>query len=168
MDDLTKRIVEKTIENTDVLLSDGKLSWNVAREGIIRIILDLCEKYSDCEVSIKNRFEQFIIYNDEKNVERLAKNHSMELRNVRRDKRTYLFNKKTTMRVASNVEYVVVISNLSVSGAGIRTEFKPRCGSNVMVGSMPTTVVRHFAEGIGCQFLQPIAGENLHKTFGIR
>jgi hypothetical protein len=168
MDDLTKRIVEKTIKNTGLLLSDGKLSWNVAREGIIRLILDLCEKYPDCEVSIKNSFEPFIIRNDARNIERLAQNHSEELRNLRRHRRMYLRDKETTMRVASDVEYVVVISNLSVSGAGIKTELKPRCGSDVMVGSMPTTVVRHFAEGIGCQFLQQISEENLHKTFGIR
>jgi PilZ domain len=168
MDEITKRIVEMTIKKTAALLDDGKLSWDVAREGVIRIILDLCEKHPGYEIAIKNSFEQFIICNDAKDAEHLEQNHSSELQKRRRHGRMYLFNKKTTMRVESNAEYSVILSDLSVSGAGIKTEIKPLCGSDVMVGSVPTTVVRHFAEGIGCQFLQQLADENLRETFGIQ
>jgi hypothetical protein len=168
MDELTLHIIEQTIKITAALLFEGKLNWDIAREGVIRIIVDLCEKHPDYEMAIKNRFEPFIILNDAKNAERLESKHSSELLKRRRHGRMYLCNKKTTMRVASNIEYLVVLSNLSVSGAAIKTDLKPLCGSDVMVGSVPTTVVRHFAEGIGCQFLQQIAGENLRETFGIQ
>jgi hypothetical protein len=168
MDGLVKQIVAKTIKNTDALLMDGKLNWDVAREGIIRIVVDLCEKHPHSAVAIKNRFEQFIVRNDMANSERLGSGHLSRLSKRRRHARLYLCSEKTTMRIAPDKEYVVALSNLSVSGAEIKTNLKPLCGSDVIVGSVPTTVVRHFAEGIGCQFLHHIADEDLRETFRIQ
>lgn len=72
----------------------------------------------------------------------------------------------TVMRIDDEQDVEVRLQDVSISGASVLTEIKPRLGSEIMLGKLRALVVRHHAEGIGVQFLDIQNPDALRRYFG--
>jgi PilZ domain len=82
-----------------------------------------------------------------------ANRHALDLPEKRRHERFVPLMQLTVMRLPFGQEHFVKISSLSLSGVAIETDFVPAIGTRLAIGSTPATVVRHFEDGIACEFV---------------
>jgi hypothetical protein len=68
-------------------------------------------------------------------------------------------NPMTMLRLPSGREFPVRLIDVSRSGAGVAIDDRPEIGINVILGSTPAKVVRHFQDGIAVEFLRPLPPE---------
>lgn len=71
---------------------------------------------------------------------------------------------RAVLRVSGGAEHIVKILDVSLSGVGIQTNAKPQPGAEIIVGSKPAVVVRHFQDGFAAQFHQPLPQEEFDET----
>jgi hypothetical protein len=96
----------------------------------------------------------------------LANREYLGLPEGRTHERLTPLNPVVTLRLASGREVTARVIDISMSGVAIATETSPPLGTNLMVGSTPSRVVRYFEGGIGAQFMLPISADRFHE--GIR
>lgn len=61
----------------------------------------------------------------------------------------------TMMRLPYGGEHIVKINDISCDGANIETDRQPPVGAQILLGSTPAVVLRHFDHGLACQFITP-------------
>ena len=89
-----------------------------------------------------------------------ANRHAFNLPEDRRHERIVPLMQRTLLRLPDGQEVMVKIKDISLSGVGIETEARPEIGARIVVGATTATIVRHFDNGIGAEFLKPFtAGE---------
>ncbi len=86
-----------------------------------------------------------------------ANRHDVGLPEDRRHERIVPLMRRANLRLPEGREQIVKIVDISVSGVGIETESLPPIGTNVVIGSTPATVVRHFRGGFAGEFAKPFA-----------
>jgi hypothetical protein len=64
---------------------------------------------------------------------------------------------RAILRLEDKRELIVRILDISISGVGVATDTIPPLGAQVVLGSTPATVVRHFAGGFAGEFKKPFA-----------
>jgi hypothetical protein len=82
----------------------------------------------------------------------------------RRHERIVPLQQRSIMRLPSGEEQLVKIKDLSASGAAIETEMRPQIGAEVVVGSTPMMIVRHFAGGVAGEFARPFRLGEIDET----
>ena len=93
-----------------------------------------------------------------------ANRDSCSLPDGRRHERMVPFMRRTLLRLPDGQEIIAKIRDVSLSGAGIETEVRPDAGEQIMIGSRPAVVVRHFDGGIGAEFVTPFVPGALDET----
>lgn len=81
-----------------------------------------------------------------------ANRFALELADQRRHERFVPLMELSVLRLSKFEEHIVRIQSLSYSGVAILTDERPPLGLPVIVGNTPATVIRHFADGIACEF----------------
>ncbi len=82
----------------------------------------------------------------------LANKHELDLPEDRRHERIAPRNPITVLKLPDGRQYQCRIIDLSLSGAGIEIAVKPALGTQVTLGTMRGTVVRHFEDGVAIEF----------------
>ena len=82
----------------------------------------------------------------------LANREDLGLPEDRRHERVAPRNPFSAMHMEDGRSYECRIIDLSLSGAGIEIDVRPAIGTQVTLGTMRGTVVRHFEEGIAIEF----------------
>lgn len=82
----------------------------------------------------------------------LANRQDLGLPEDRRHERVAPRNPFSSLHMDDGRTYECRIIDLSLSGAGIEIDVRPAIGSQVVLGTMRGTVVRHFEEGIAIEF----------------
>lgn len=72
----------------------------------------------------------------------------------RRHERIVPRNARSVLRLPNGSEHPVKIIDVSVSGAAMQTDAKPKLGTIVTIGSTPARVVRVAAEALAIEFLR--------------
>lgn len=162
MDRLIAKVVNRTIGDTEALLSSGNVRWEEARAEVLRILVDLCEQQPEHETEIKTAFDPFIVRHDQDDapgpLSKFFANGAMAERQPiilpvrRRHPRFVPSEPKAIMRLPEGREYAVTILNLSLSGICVQSPVKPPLMSEVTVAERPVVVIRHIAEGFAGQF----------------
>jgi len=70
----------------------------------------------------------------------------------RRHERIQPRNPRTTLKLANGREFVVLLIDISQSGAAVAVDVRPAIGERVTVGSTPAQVVRQFDDGVAVEF----------------
>ena len=84
----------------------------------------------------------------------LANRHILGLPEDRRHDRVTPRNPTTRLILPNGSSVVVRITNISQSGAAIRSEFRPEVASPVTIGKTPARVIRHLDDGFAVEFLR--------------
>ena len=71
------------------------------------------------------------------------------------------------LKLPDGRSYPIQIIDISLSGAAVAVDVKPAVGSVVWLAGMQGTVVRHFAEGIGLDFINIAQHATLDYKFGM-
>ncbi|MBX3596445.1 MAG: PilZ domain-containing protein [Rhizobiaceae bacterium] len=95
----------------------------------------------------------------------LVARQKLGLAEDRRHDRVAPRNPFTSLRMDDGRSYECRIIDLSLSGAGIEIDVRPAIGSQVTLGTMRGTVVRHFEEGIAIEFASLHDQEELDQQF---
>lgn len=96
----------------------------------------------------------------------LANREALGLPEGRTHERLTPRNPAVTVKIEGEGEAQARIIDVSMSGVALASTRAPALGTNVLVGSTPGKVVRHFEGGFGAQFLLPISPDRFHE--GIR
>jgi hypothetical protein len=86
-----------------------------------------------------------------------ATRNTIGLPEDRRHERIVPLMSRAIMRLEDKREFIVKILDISVSGVGVATDTIPSLGAQVVLGSTPATVVRHFPGGFAAEFSKPFA-----------
>src|SRR6516162_9867563 len=84
----------------------------------------------------------------------LANRHILGLPEDRRHGRVTPRNPTTRLILPNGLSVVVRVSDVSQSGAAIRTEHRPEVASPVTIGKTPARVIRHLDDGFAVEFLR--------------
>jgi hypothetical protein len=82
----------------------------------------------------------------------LANKHELDLPEDRRHERVTPRNPITVLKLPDGRQYQCRIIDLSLSGAAVEIEVKPDLGTQISLGTMRGTVVRHFEDGVAIEF----------------
>lgn len=93
-----------------------------------------------------------------------ANRHRLGVADDRRHERIVPLMQRAMLRQPNGGEHVVKILDVSLSGVGVQTDLRPPLGSEIIVGSTPVIVVRHFENGIAGQFRRPLPASELKET----
>ena len=97
----------------------------------------------------------------------LANRHELDLPEDRRHERVTPRNPVTVLKLADGRQYQCRLIDLSLSGAAVEIETRPENGTQVALGNMRGTVVRHFEDGIAIEFATLQTPETLHAEFAL-
>jgi hypothetical protein len=86
---------------------------------------------------------------------------------MRRHHRFVANSKDTQLTLPGDIEITCKVKNFSLSGAGIYTNARPPLGSQIVLGNLQATVIRHTDEGIGVEFNETPSAAHLLSEFGI-
>jgi len=86
-----------------------------------------------------------------------ATRNTLGLPEDRRHERIVPLMSRAIMRLEDKREFIVKILDISISGVGVATDTIPPLGAQVVLGSTPATVVRHFPGGFAGEFKKPFA-----------
>ena len=84
----------------------------------------------------------------------LANRHILDLPEDRRHGRVTPRNPTTRLILPGGSSVVVRVTDISQSGAAIRSELRPEVASPVTIGKTPARVVRHLDDGFAVEFLR--------------
>jgi hypothetical protein len=93
-----------------------------------------------------------------------ANRHDLGVAEDRRHDRIVPLLQRAILRLPNGAEHIVKILDISLSGVGVQTAVKPPLGSEIVIGSKPTVVVRHFQDGFASQFHHPLPQEDFDET----
>ncbi|QGM45440.1 PilZ domain-containing protein [Methylocystis heyeri] len=93
-----------------------------------------------------------------------ANRHAVGLPEDRRHERVVPLMRRANLRLADGREFIVKILDISLSGVGIETEVTPPLGSQVVVGTTPAVVVRHFPGGFAGEFTKPFQAGQVDES----
>jgi hypothetical protein len=93
-----------------------------------------------------------------------ANRDTLSLLEDRRHDRIVPIMRRTLIRLPDGQEVIVKIRDLSLSGVGLETDAPPAEGVQILVGSTPAVVVRHFAGGFGAQFAKPFGPGEIDES----
>lgn len=93
-----------------------------------------------------------------------ANRFALEIADQRRHERVVPLMELAVLRLSKYVEHIIRIRSLSLSGVAILTDERPPVGARVVIGSTPATVVRHFDEGIACEFVKKFRPGEIDET----
>ena len=93
-----------------------------------------------------------------------ANRFALELDDQRRHERVAPLMELAVLRLNGYQEHIVRIQSLSLSGASILTDERPPVGVRIIIGSTPATVVRHFGDGIACEFVKHFRPGEIDET----
>lgn len=93
-----------------------------------------------------------------------ANRFALELADQRRHERFTPLMELAVLRLSAYEEHIVRIQSLSLSGAAILTDERPDVGVRVLIGRTPATVVRHFGDGIACEFVRHFRPGEIDET----
>lgn len=96
----------------------------------------------------------------------LVNKHELNQIDNRRHERIPLAAKSTTLRIDDGVTLQVNVIDVSMSGASVNTDARPKIGSDVMLGKLRARVVRHHGEGIGLEFIDIQNPDAVRRYFG--
>ena len=65
--------------------------------------------------------------------------------------------RRANLRLPDGRELIVKITDISISGVGVETDTLPPVGTQLLIGSTPAVVVRHFPGGFAGEFPKPFA-----------
>ena len=85
---------------------------------------------------------------------------------MRRHHRFVANKKETSLILPGQIAITCQVQNFSLSGASILTTARPPVGSQVTLGQMKATVMRHHEEGIGVEFVSAPTAARLLSEFG--
>ena len=85
---------------------------------------------------------------------------------MRRHHRFVANKKETSLLLPGKIAITCQVQNFSLSGASILTTARPPVGSQVTLGQMKATVMRHHEEGIGVEFVSAPTAARLLSEFG--
>lgn len=91
----------------------------------------------------------------------LAENDK-ETANKRRHARFEPKDSKSHITMPDGRVYKCEVIDISVSGAGVKTDIMPNLGTYVMLGKMRGRVVRYIEDGIAIEFVRPLAPSSLN------
>ena len=74
-------------------------------------------------------------------------------------------NPVTVLKLPDGRQYQCRIIDLSLSGAAVEIEAKPELGTQVSLGTMRGTVVRHFEDGVAIEFATLQRHDTLEAEF---
>jgi len=95
----------------------------------------------------------------------LANKHELDLPEDRRHERVTPRNPVTVLKLPDGRQYQCRIIDLSLSGAAVEIEAKPELGTQVSLGTMRGTVVRHFEDGVAIEFATLQRHDTLEAEF---
>lgn len=95
----------------------------------------------------------------------LANKHELDLPEDRRHERIAPRNPITVVKLPDGRQYQCRIIDLSLSGAGVEIAVKPALGTQVTLGTMRGTVVRHFEDGVAIEFATLQRPDTLEAEF---
>ena len=84
----------------------------------------------------------------------LANRHILGLPEDRRHSRVTPRNPTTRLILPNGSSVVVRVTDISQSGAAIRSEHRPEVGAPVTIGNTPARVIRHLDDGFAVEFLR--------------
>lgn len=84
-----------------------------------------------------------------------ANRMELNLADQRRHPRIEPIQKFVAMRLGSGDEMIVTIHDISASGVGVESSYKPAIGERISIGKIDATVVRYFDGGFAAEFLTP-------------
>lgn len=93
-----------------------------------------------------------------------ANRFALELADSRRHERVVPLMELAVLRLSKHMEYIVRIQSLSLSGVSMLTDERPPIGARVIIGNTPATVVRHFEDGIACEFIRYFRPGEIDET----
>lgn len=93
----------------------------------------------------------------------LANRDSLGLPEGRTHERLTPINAGVAVKIEGGREIPARLIDVSMSGAALATTLELPIGSNVVIGTTPGKVVRHFEGGIGVQFMLPISPDRFHE-----
>jgi len=96
----------------------------------------------------------------------LANRHTLNLQEDRRHQRITPSNPFAEVKLPDGREYRCRIIDLSLSGAALSLDVRPPVGSPIFLGAIRATVVRHFEEGIGIEFVTLQTPESIEQNLG--
>ena len=96
----------------------------------------------------------------------LANKHELALPEDRRHDRIVPHKSQQNITFADGTQKLCRISDLSLSGAAIESEFRPAIKSSVMLGPIRGVVVRHFQDGFAIEFATIQTSTTLDNLFG--
>lgn len=94
----------------------------------------------------------------------LANRFALELDDQRRHERFTPLLELAVLRLNAYEEHIVRVQSLSLSGAAILTDERPKIGARILIGRTPATVVRHFEDGIACEFVRHFRPGEIDET----
>ena len=94
----------------------------------------------------------------------LANRHELDLPEDRRHDRATPNVSVVTLSLPDGRQYSGRVMDMSLSGAAIAVEVKPPVGSPLLIGKIRATVVRHFDEGIGIEFVTAQTASSLEQN----
>ena len=100
-------------------------------------------------------------------IRQLECHHSFGEHNQRDYQRIEPQNTNSELKLSDGRSYPIKIIDISLSGAAVAVDVKPAVGSVVWLAGMQGTVVRHFAEGIGLDFVDIAQHATLDYKFGM-
>jgi c-di-GMP-binding flagellar brake protein YcgR len=96
----------------------------------------------------------------------LANRHNLNLQEDRRHQRITPNNPFAEVRLPDGRQFRCRIIDLSLSGAAVTLDVRPPIGSPIFLGAIRSTVVRHFEEGIGIEFVTQQTAESIEQNLG--
>jgi len=93
-----------------------------------------------------------------------ANRHSFGIADDRRHERIVPVMRRAVLRTPDAREIIVRIQDISLSGAGLESEWRPPLGSHVVVGSTPAVVVCHFEGGFACAFQRQFPPGSINES----
>ena len=93
-----------------------------------------------------------------------ANRHSFGIADDRRHERIVPVMRRAVLRTPDDREIIVRIQDISLSGAGLESDCQPPLGSQVVVGSTPAVVVRHFEGGFACAFQKQFPPGSINES----
>lgn len=93
-----------------------------------------------------------------------ANRDALRLSDKRRHERFTPLMQRALMTRHGEREILVRILDLSISGVAVATARRPPMGAQVMIGSTPSIVTRHFSEGFGAEFERHFAPGEIDES----
>lgn len=151
-------IIEKTIRSTEVLLSDGVVSWAVARSGVIAIIADLSRRHPAQRALVKSQLGSWIYNRDRLELETSppAAKSALHAKGHRSRPRIAPKSLFTLVESTGSLDAHAQVEDYSVSGAKLRTQIEAAPGDQIRVGRREAVAVRLTSDGLACRFLSEL------------